>query len=37
MNGEPLRDDERAIFAEPTSREREPLERVDEFWGVQGR
>ncbi|GJE77246.1 hypothetical protein [Methylorubrum suomiense] len=36
-NGEPLTDDERAIFAELTGREREPDEPCDEVWGVVGR
>src|SRR3984957_8814160 len=35
--GEPLTDEERAIFAELTGREREPGERVDELWCVIGR
>lgn len=37
MMGEELSDAERALFAELTGREREPLERVEEFWGVIGR
>jgi hypothetical protein len=37
VNGEPLDDEERAIFQKLTGREREPLERVEEFWGVIGR
>ncbi len=36
-NGEPLLDDERAIFTKLTGREREPLERADELWAVIGR
>jgi hypothetical protein len=35
--GEPLTDDERVIFTQLTQREREPLQRVDEFVGVIGR
>ena len=35
--GEPLTDEERAIFAKLTDREREPGVRVDEFWCVIGR
>jgi hypothetical protein len=35
--GEALTDDERAIFAKLTGREREPGERVDELWCVIGR
>jgi hypothetical protein len=35
--GEPLTDEERAIFAKLTGREREPGERVDELWCVIGR
>jgi hypothetical protein len=35
--GEPLRDDERALFKELTGREREPGRRVDELVGVIGR
>jgi hypothetical protein len=35
--GEPLMDDERAIFTRLTGREREPLERIDEFAVVVGR
>jgi hypothetical protein len=35
--GEPLDDGERATFKGLTGREREPLERVEEFWGVIGR
>jgi hypothetical protein len=34
--GEPLTDEERAIFAKLTGREREPGERVDELWCVVG-
>jgi hypothetical protein len=37
LMGEALTDDERAIFKDLTGREREPLERVEEFWGVIGR
>jgi hypothetical protein len=35
--GEPLTDEERAIFKQLTGREREPLQRVEEFAGVIGR
>ena len=35
--GEELREDEREIFSELTGREREPLQRVDEFAAVIGR
>ena len=35
--GEPLTDEERAIFAKLTGREREPRERVAELWCVIGR
>ena len=35
--GEPLTDEERAIFAKLTGREREPGVRVDELWCVIGR
>ena len=35
--GEALTDDERPLFTEVTGREREPLERVDELWGIIGR
>ncbi|AZG76329.1 hypothetical protein [Methylocystis rosea] len=35
--GEPLTDEERVIFATLTGREREPLERVEEFWAIIGR
>ena len=35
--GEPLDDDERAIFKSLTDREREPLSRVDELWAIIGR
>jgi hypothetical protein len=35
--GEALDEDERAIFTKLTGRDREPLERVDEFWTVAGR
>jgi hypothetical protein len=35
--GEPLDDEERAIFKEITGRDREPGERVHEFWGIIGR
>ena len=35
--GEALDDAERAIFQRLTGREREPLERVDELWGIIGR
>jgi hypothetical protein len=37
MLGEPLLDDERVIFKALTGREREPLQRVEEFWGAIGR
>ena len=37
MMGEALTDDERAVFASLTGREREPLEPCEEFWGVIGR
>jgi hypothetical protein len=37
MMGEPLDDEERVIFKALTGREREPLERVEEFWGIIGR
>ena len=37
MLGEPLTDDERVVFQRLTGREREPLERVEEFWGIVGR
>lgn len=37
LMGEPLTDDERVIFKRLTGREREPLERVEEFWGIVGR
>jgi hypothetical protein len=37
LMGEALTDDERVIFKDLTGREREPLERVEEFWGVIGR
>jgi len=33
MMGEPLEEDERAVFKALTGREREPLERVEGFWG----
>ncbi|ACB23985.1 hypothetical protein [Methylobacterium radiotolerans] len=35
--GEPLTDDERAIFTALTGREREPERPVDELWGIVGR
>ena len=35
--GEDLTEDERAVFAGLTGREREPLEPVEEFWAVIGR
>ena len=35
--GEPLNDDERAIFQSVTDREREPVEPVRQFFGVVGR
>src|SRR6478752_600539 len=35
--GEPLYDDERAIFSQLTGREREPLQRIDQFAAVIGR
>jgi hypothetical protein len=35
--GEPLTDDERAVFKELTGRDHEPGERVDELWCVIGR
>lgn len=37
LMGEPLTEDERSIFARLTGREREPLQRVEEFWGIIGR
>lgn len=37
MMGEPLTDDERVIFTALSQREHEPLEPVEEFWGVVGR
>lgn len=37
MMGEPLTDDERIIFKQLTMREQEPLEPVEEFWGIVGR
>jgi hypothetical protein len=37
MMGEPLTDAEREVFAQLTGREREPLQRVEEFWGCIGR
>jgi hypothetical protein len=37
MMGEALDADERVIFERLTGREREPLERVEEFWAVVGR
>ena len=33
MMGEPLDDEERAVFKSLTGRENEPLVRVEEFWG----
>lgn len=35
--GEPLLDEERALFTAVTGRDVEPLERVEEFWGIVGR
>ena len=35
--GEPLDNAERAIFHRLRDRQSEPLERVEEFWGVIGR
>ncbi len=35
--GEALTDDERAIFQSLTGREREPLQRCEEFWAIIGR
>jgi hypothetical protein len=35
--GEALDDDERVIFRKITGREREPLERCEELWGIVGR
>jgi hypothetical protein len=37
LMGEPLTEHERAIFKQLTGREREPLVRCEEFWGVIGR
>lgn len=37
MMGEALTDEERPIFTKLTGREREPLQRVEEFWGIIGR
>ena len=37
MMGEALTDEEREIFKQLTGREREPLQRVDEFAAVVGR
>src|SRR5579863_7930270 len=37
MLGEELRENERALFESLTGREREPLEPLEEFWGVIGR
>jgi hypothetical protein len=37
MLGEKLNDEERAIFRALTGREREPLQKVQEFWGAIGR
>jgi hypothetical protein len=37
MLGEELTEDERAIFKAFTGREREPLQRVEEFWAAIGR
>ncbi len=37
LMGEALEDDERVIFTRLTERQREPLERVEEFWCVIGR
>lgn len=35
--GEPLSDDEREVFTAITQREVEPLEQVEELWGIVGR
>jgi hypothetical protein len=35
--GEALTDDERALFTKLTGRDREPLERCEEIWGIVGR
>jgi hypothetical protein len=37
LNGEKLTDAERVVFTKLTGREREPLQRCEEFWGVIGR
>ena len=37
LMGEPLTDAERETFEALTGREKEPLERVDEFWAIIGR
>jgi hypothetical protein len=37
LMGEALNGDERAVFERLTGREREPLERVEEFWAIVGR
>jgi hypothetical protein len=37
LMGEPLSDDERAVFHDLTGRIAEPLERVEEFWAIVGR
>ncbi|RWA85913.1 hypothetical protein [Mesorhizobium sp.] len=35
--GEPLTDDERIVFKQLTMRDHEPLQPVEEFWGIVGR
>lgn len=37
MMGEPLTGNERVLFSQLTGRDVEPLERVEEFWGIIGR
>ena len=37
LMGESLDDEERQIFARLAAREREPLQRVEEFWAIIGR
>jgi hypothetical protein len=37
MLGEKLTDTERSIFTRFTGRQAEPLQRVEEFWGIVGR
>ncbi|AZO00347.1 hypothetical protein EJ066_26260 [Mesorhizobium sp. M9A.F.Ca.ET.002.03.1.2] len=37
LMGEPLTDDERISFKQLTMRDHEPLEPVEEFWGIVGR